>query len=427
MFLLTLAFTPLSGSVSTNLSEPPGRTHLNAVVASPAFHQVSKFGGLRSRAPTLWERMRWDVQKLQLIALEQQLASIRERNAMSAMKEHAPERSSPMRVGVCVTGQIARLDLDSKIEHLFSNTACACVFDIVFVLAQNTSAYVNHDEDMGGRMEWTQQSISHRLNSQRSTSPQLGRLIVDIGRQEPNPLLHAEYVAYGLKFRDNPTMMEERARSHVRQWRALYQCHRHFVEWERLNRAPYDFFVKLRDDTHLTSKWKLNVQLWENHVVVPRCDSWSGYNDKVAMLDGKFGYAFFARPLLDWYFNFSNIQANAFRLQSPEEYLRAVMMAHKITVRRVSGDHIRAVTSRFSESGMCVHSKMNAICVESSCEVRRTISCQVCRQGETSRTFASAVLCARDRVRLLSAICMNGEVAPCLHNTSSLTCPRKLG
>lgn len=339
--------------------------------------------GLRKTAsPAVPERSSvWDGQRKQLFDLENRLASIRASNVKKATVRRGNHTSKGRRhIGVCVIGQLGRLELESKLKHvLCGQNQTLTSIDVVFVLSPGRIRYVNSHTDFGGHAAWTRQSLNASMATKRCPSMERGTLIIDDAPQESLPFIHAEYVLASNKFpRDMPKKVK-RARAHVRQWRAMYACHQHFVQNEQINNKAYDAFVKMRDDSFFPSPWAIDTDLWRDRVLVKECNSWRGLNDKVAWLDAKYGYEFFARPLLDWYFDYNGLKN--LKRSNPESYLSAVLRKHEVMVKQVHADIIPAITSRPTASGSAcvvlslVKAGRNGECVPTSCAVRRHLYC----------------------------------------------------
>lgn len=338
---------------------------------------------LNSASPTSREHKEWARQRRELEAQRTRIDAVRAANKKT-FKAHKmdPER---LRIGICVIGQAERLDLTSKIRHIVAANSGKHHVDLVMALAPRGDAhFVNEKTDAGGRKPWTPPRIRAKIgNALRG-----GKLIIDFKPQEEVPFLRSVYVTQNDKYAGDRAKKDERARSHVRQWGALWQCHMHFTYAAKANGAPYDMFIKLRDDSYVMRDWLFeNPAHWKGSVVVKQCNAFQGLNDKTAVLDAKYGEAFFARPLLDWYFSDFFGVASEVRFRNPESYLLGVMKHHAVHIKRVPPASMPTITSRVDAEGkMCIpmdRTKLgyHAMCVPVDCKIRATLYCKRCDGG----------------------------------------------
>jgi hypothetical protein len=223
------------------------------------------------------QRKAWLKQKEALSLEEEQLAPLRDdltalRAARLGRLRDVRQPARP-RLGVCIIGQMARLDLVNKVDLFFRPNRERVLMDVVFVLAPPGEVhFVNARTDVGGRMNWTAESIRSTIGDALGN----GTLTIDDRAQEKLPFLNAAYVL-NLDNKQNQPIewLELRASSHVRQWYALYTCHARFVRMAAARREPYDVFLKLRDDSHMIAQWQLPMaSVWRGAVLTKSCSSW---------------------------------------------------------------------------------------------------------------------------------------------------------
>ncbi|KAG8467839.1 hypothetical protein KFE25_006891 [Diacronema lutheri] len=342
---------------------------------------------LTSLRPNSREQEEWTRQRREIELQRAHVDAIREANRQQfSSYKMDPAR---LRIGICVIGQVERLELGSKVVHLLATNARKHHVDAVFALAPRGAAhFVNKQTDAGGRKRWT----ADRIRAKVGGALRGGKLIIDMKKQAALPYLRARYVMQNEKFRNNLAKKDDRARSHVRQWGSLWQCHQHFTYTQKANGAPYDVFIKLRDDSYIMRGWTLEKpSFWRGHVVVKQCLNFGGLNDKAAVVDAKHAAAFFAKPLLDWYFDFPGL-ANEVRFRNPESYLLGVMTHHHVPIRRVSADKMPTITSRTSADGaMCIPMDISKVgprasCLPKDCAIRHTLFCKRCNGGLLPQT-----------------------------------------
>lgn len=358
------------------------------------------------------ERRSWHLQRVELqreidrvLAIGTSLTNAAVHTAVvrnAPMKQLKAYRQQPIeekpRLGICIVGQRARLELSSKLRHVLRPLRLHYNMDVVLSLSPSKHAiFVNNGSDAGGQRLWTEYTIFRRIrNALEANDNTNGAVIVDSTAQEPFPMVHYAYVIAGDKY-DSLFLKEERARAHVRQWASLWRCYAHFVELEEANGEPYTVFIKLRDDSLVLAPilGMINTSFSKDVAVFKQCNAHGGLNDKVAILDAQFGYAFFGAPLIDWYFNFQHVLHAKAKLRNPEAYLWAIMTMHNVTVKLVAADQLPVITSRAygaTRVATCVpllRGKIGdyASCVSTNCEIRRRVYCQHC--SGVDRTYSA--------------------------------------
>ena len=348
---------------------------------------------LSSQHPSKAEAAVWREYK---VALQREARAVSEqrvhkRDGWQAYAKERKQRAGKTkpRMGVCVTGQMARLELESKMRHFVNPNLEAYAIDLVLVLAPaSTTRFVTNDTDAGGRMAWTKPGLLAAIARSSATRAREARadlaVTVDDSPQNPAPFLRFEYVNQSDKWQGEPAKMEERVRSHVRQWQALWACWKHFVRRESETRRPFDAYVKLREDSYVLDRWPVPRALYSGKVVFSKCLKWKGYNDKAVVMDAYFGYHFFASQLIDYVFDYGPLDVQR---GNPEAYLMAVMERHGIRGRKVrlaDPDDMPVVTSRIErDNSTCVpfhRGKLGKLpeCWPRSCATRQRIRCVAC-------------------------------------------------
>jgi len=149
------------------------------------------------------------------------------------------------RIGVCITGQIGRLELESKIKHIFkplTDTKLVKV-DVVIILGnESTTVHLNGHEDENQNKYTNVAEISSFLKNYTN------KVRVVWTKQPNDPVAN-------LKYRNNvgwwqyPRISRQynRTRSHIRQWLNFRRCYDNFVELEFDNQVRYDAMMRMRD------------------------------------------------------------------------------------------------------------------------------------------------------------------------------------
>lgn len=288
---------------------------------------------LSSELPTLMERKAWCNQTRQLAREWSELYSLSRngsRAAGGARGAHARKR-----MGVCITGQVSRLELASKVQHVVSAASQrGYVVDVVIVASAEGTVFVNGQRTRTGRQfgeHWTMGTMKRTLLRAR-----VGRLVIDTTAQWLDPYLRREYVRRTSRRKPGFTLAlkDARTRSHVRQWRAMWRCYGHFAKLAQLGGWSYDVLVRLRDDVLLLGALEAAMQprVYTSHVVTLNCQTYDGLNDKAAVVDAKYAEPVFAGPL--WHYFFTSGEA-LMDVNNPEQYLKAVFEHHGIPLKTV--------------------------------------------------------------------------------------------
>lgn len=282
------------------------------------------------------------------------------------------------RMGVCMTGQMGRFELRSKLENLIASNIEQYAIDVVMVLAPpDHTRFSNPKSDPGGRRHWSSEQI--RAHTMRRFATQGMQLVVDASEQDSFPYVDSDY----FKVSNKPGLGIARIYSHVRQWTALVLCWKHFSRLERRG-PPYDVFVKVRDDSFILGRWSIRESQYRNKVVISECLGFGGYNDKVAVIDARHAETYFTRPIYEYSFHYPSLGINH---GSPESLLRAVLRKYEVSVRQVSVDNMPIFTNRIesikSNASVCFVFDAFKIgrspsCWPKSCLLRQLLYCAKC-------------------------------------------------
>lgn len=218
---------------------------------------------------------------------------------------------------VCVTGQLSRFELQSKMTFFFvPNVAAGVLFHVNLVLSPTSRHVTNRRSGISG---WR----SHDLGDIVSAFESLRiNVHVDIREQTSNPPINAAY----LKQLDKLHLREDeriaRVQNHYRQWEALSRC------WDGVAMdTQYDSFVRLRDDSLFWSPMILTHFRGAPGVHVPHCNSWWGINDRGAIVLGSdFARVYFTQMLIHWN------ESLTIDVVNPETYMAAILRKNYVPI-----------------------------------------------------------------------------------------------
>ncbi|CAK9113697.1 unnamed protein product, partial [Durusdinium trenchii] len=213
------------------------------------------------------------------------------------------------KISLCITGQIRRLELRTKINRLILPLMAGGARVEVFLVLdpRNSTAYIHRraGERIGNFtiMEGPYQSLSDTVDAFPS-----GVSVVFDPFVAQDFSIDPRYVSGMAQERPEASQNQtaalqgalERARSHMRQWQAMQRC------WELMNNLMLpDIAIRLRDDAAILETFELPDSFG---VHVPKCADYSGLNDKAAIVVGTgnmLGY--FTMPLQFMRFAFDSL------------------------------------------------------------------------------------------------------------------------
>jgi len=208
--------------------------------------------------------------------------------------------TSPKREGyvyICITGQLSRLELDTKIQNVIRPIS-ARYSDVIVTLSlfTETNYFVNKDKSSDLISPYSIQTV-------RSMLIENGATTVNVYSVEHNTDIPInQNVINGFdKLYLTPDLKKKRAYGHIRQYEALYNC-KHALQ--HVEKVP-EFIIRLRDDIYVKS-FDIDSIVKELHynplhsrrtIITPTCASWFGLNDKIAIVSGEYANIYFKSPL----------------------------------------------------------------------------------------------------------------------------------
>eukprot|EP00928_Gymnodinium_smaydae_P061696 TRINITY_DN45726_c0_g1_i1.p1 TRINITY_DN45726_c0_g1~~TRINITY_DN45726_c0_g1_i1.p1 ORF type:complete len:649 (-),score=76.28 TRINITY_DN45726_c0_g1_i1:119-1990(-) len=184
------------------------------------------------------------------------------------------------RLGVCITGQIGRLELQSKVDNLVSPALeNNMIVNVALVIDARGDTLFVHSTPGSSSSDGFQIQETGKYKTFHDT---IGLFSEQVG------VIYDWFVPQDIEIDsryeralDTSIDSKTRARSHVRQWQAFHRC------WDVLEnpRFSMDYMVRVRDDLVLYSKFVPAGSI--PRVVTPACQKWFGLNDKFAFVVGR--------------------------------------------------------------------------------------------------------------------------------------------
>ena len=253
------------------------------------------------------------------------------------------KESNPVRVGICITGQLCRLELSSKYTNLMSGRALS-VFSVLILQRGEDCVFTNARSPA--------QRIANKIDVEKWLRDRKvsGKVkYFDVGR-EPHAHIHKRYV-YSL---DKNGVVDpfKRAVNHWRQWQYMSACWDEFSQMQSM-----DFYLKLREDSvvllPIDFSWfgaPVADPHSEGQVYTPECLSWGGVNDKVALVTAGAAEHFFTAPINVYQEHYNDKICKhdschyVFNTYNPETFLEQALRYTNVTIKRVTVDQLPIVT-----------------------------------------------------------------------------------
>ena len=275
------------------------------------------------------------------------------------------ERQSKPFLGVCVTGQLCRLELESKIKSFILPSSKIYNVHVHFELEESECKFTNNQNStsLGGRLNSffdietnfgkyfkyfdissrNDINISHRASSSRhSLSISYASSLLG------EPVIQYRYL-YSLNKLGhvNETL---RAMNHWRQWKTNHNC------LHALDAIGYfNLYVRIREDLLFHNMFVPQL-VWlnqtEHDMWVPRCASWHGFNDKIAIIHSRARESYFMRVLATYEDNYDDVTCShdhrvcryTFQTKNPEMFLKQALTNANVRVQQLAPEVLPTFT-----------------------------------------------------------------------------------
>ena len=232
-------------------------------------------------------------------------------------------------IAICVTGQLARLELASKLNYLVTpHLRAGCRADLILSLTDHGNMRVNenlatsespistqlHKDGTINWSEWTMGNVTPHGNFWADTNFHNIEYI-RVERNGTQFVMHVDLftppTVYSPddtlarrsdKFKGEPKRMLERERMHLAQWAGLYRCMDIISTAETKLDMHYDSVIRLRDDAVVLTEIQLPVTLGRDLVSINMM-AWGGLHDNFYMM-GRQGANCFMRSFFNGYYSY---------------------------------------------------------------------------------------------------------------------------
>ena len=249
-------------------------------------------------------------------------------------------------LAVCITGQLSRLEYESKITNIFAeNQRRGISVDVFLAIQRHSKAYSK--EEFLIPVSDANRTIDEVLRLTRaSLHPWLrGTKYMDnITSLEMISIpWRAKYINH-LKNKERRDMLGK----HLRQFVGVSACSKLILDEEYSTGVVYDYVLRVRDNTIAVNPFVIPEKelVAFPGVYVKQCNGWGGLNDKVMLLHRRYLLV----ALNGWIENFlfTKIGENA---GNPEQVLLAILEAENIPIYKKHVDDLPLVDGRLSNGG----------------------------------------------------------------------------
>eukprot|EP00931_Biecheleriopsis_adriatica_P071771 TRINITY_DN456_c0_g1_i1.p1 TRINITY_DN456_c0_g1~~TRINITY_DN456_c0_g1_i1.p1 ORF type:complete len:622 (+),score=69.31 TRINITY_DN456_c0_g1_i1:74-1939(+) len=263
-----------------------------------------------------------------------------------------PSGTHSRKYGICVTGQLRRLELESKVLNLFQPAIDAGMkLSVALVLdPREDTTYVHRGEGQafnssyfvtGGRFH-SMHDISRSFMSGAS-------VVFDPFVPSDDIVIDDRYLTGLVSRSRNDVEARTRLKSHVRQWQTLSRCSDVF---DMLGSAAnnMDYMLHIREDDFIMSKFVPSGNT--PGVVVPSCMANDGVNDKLMLAVGAdSARACLTSPLTFMHERFEEMQnlqeARSSTAMNPESVIMNSLILSNVTIRKVQAKDLSFITCRY--------------------------------------------------------------------------------
>jgi hypothetical protein len=242
---------------------------------------------------------------------------------------HKSNDDEQKRAFVCITGQVSRLELDSKIRTLLKPLQKAGFTpDVALVLSESSD---------DNRTFWTKpnQHIQggHRpaFNKFQDASNHLTKYGFHVVSKNPyvqveQPILRPDYVEK-LRKTTSDKSLQRRAENNLRMMAGWSRCYQEMIS---SGGGSYDVCLRIRDDHGLTHPLpidKILPSVKSRTVMSTDCQKHSGMNDRFAIMSTDAAYDYFVGPISTYYLGHLDSQ-----VRNTETLIRHVYEKANLTI-----------------------------------------------------------------------------------------------
>ena len=243
---------------------------------------------------------------------------------------------SSLGVAVCITGQLSRVETASKVKHILKplSSQLRKMVHVFLALEKGSFAFVNPQTH--GKVSSSCRSEPELAAIEKELAPfhRASRVV----RHKDRMLNLSKWPRYRANLRWDSR--QRRLNLHVNQHRAARDCLRLVKRAEAASGGRYSVLIKLRDNAVALRRMELPASM-DDRVIVKRCNSWYGVNDKAMIVPrqravGALARTHFALLAIDKGANAMLEERVAKRTVNSETLLKHVLDVYQVPVDRVN-------------------------------------------------------------------------------------------
>eukprot|EP00930_Biecheleria_cincta_P092382 TRINITY_DN8226_c0_g1_i1.p1 TRINITY_DN8226_c0_g1~~TRINITY_DN8226_c0_g1_i1.p1 ORF type:complete len:638 (+),score=99.13 TRINITY_DN8226_c0_g1_i1:115-2028(+) len=279
----------------------------------------------------------------------------------------APGESTtlPKKLAVCITGQLGRLELDSKIRNIIRpamkagmEVRVALVMDpraeTVYVHRPLGTLFTQILETGANQSYKVVDGPFKNLWDAANAMPHGVSVIFDPFAPEGFQV-DDRYLPYQMYDKHNnytEAYARTRVKSHTRQWQALDRC------WDQLGQFGFedmDYLLRIRDDDYILNSFVPSGPA-KRGLRVPPCMTCHGMNDRLAMAVGSdAARLYLSSPLDKMRYHFGDVlathRARTDETLNPESVQLDVALLNNLSVDPLDADSLSFATARYVSDG----------------------------------------------------------------------------
>lgn len=276
-----------------------------------------------------------------------------ERTRAPAKVHHMQGETSPLgaynstrglRIAFCLTGQLARLELASKIENIFVANARVGHLSHVFALLDHDvenvkQTYWNYDYSKSVFGAYTRRDLKAYIDDATRLAGVLKavrtRVKLELPARQKFQIVHGVVPVREKSYsghdgpKENFESAATRFQNNMRWMAGLRDCVRWVMDTEQQQGWHYDFVVRLRDDTYALGPWLIDGS-YRGALTSSSSGNFEGINDHNFVVDRFWADTMFRGLTEDYYFN-SSLEKTMWN--NPENRIRTLADAYHIPVR----------------------------------------------------------------------------------------------
>ena len=219
-------------------------------------------------------------------------------------------RFKPVRLAICLTGQLVRLELGSKLDNLILPILSQGIYVDLYLLLDNELEKAKGVKDEERKIL----SVHTTYKNYRFRGDALALEIKDYIVQHRQGNKTAEFDAmarlvppskssfFDPREKMDSAFVRNRFQAHMNWMNGLRECMIWLDSKEITLDMRYDFVMRLRDDTYVWKPFRMNVSKYKNHVVSTRFKGWGAVNDHNIFADRKYADIIFRGIVEEFYF-----------------------------------------------------------------------------------------------------------------------------